>query len=240
MDERVSSSAAIAARGTVRPTRPCAVRDLTKIYGAVTAVDHISFTLAQAHHGGAAWRQRRRQDHDHRHAARPRGAELGRGEGVRRRHGAATASAVAHRMNFQSPYVDLPVRLTVRQNLHGLCRALRRRQRGRAHRLYRRGLADRGAARPADRQAVGRPEDARRSRQGAAQRARAAPARRADRLARSRHRRLGQAEAQGLCRARAAPRSCSPRTTWPRSSGLPIASSCSMPAASSRTTRRPV
>ena len=33
---------------------------------------------------------------------------------------------VLHRMNFESPYVDMPMRLTVRQNLIGLRAALRR------------------------------------------------------------------------------------------------------------------
>ena len=141
-------------------------------------------------------------------------------------------------MNFQSPYVDLPMRLTVRQNLtvyaglYGVANAAERIA------FLAEDLQIERAARPPDRQAVGRPEDPRRPRQGAAQCARAAAARRADRLARSRHRRLGAAEAQGLRRRAAAPRSCSPRTTWPRSSASPTASSCSMPAASSRT-RRP-
>ncbi len=34
---------------------------------------------------------------------------------------------VLHRMNFESPYVDMPMRLTVRQNLDGVRPALRRR-----------------------------------------------------------------------------------------------------------------
>ncbi|HSD92600.1 MAG TPA: ABC transporter ATP-binding protein [Methyloceanibacter sp.] len=92
------------------------VRDLTKIYGAVTAVDRISFTLAPATTvallGGNG-------------AGKTTtiamllglvvptsgevsvfGADMSRNR-----------SAVAYRMNFQSPYVDLPMRLTVRQNL---------------------------------------------------------------------------------------------------------------------------
>ena len=40
---------------------------------------------------------------------------------------AAARHAVLPRMNFTSPYVDLPQRLTVRQNLRDLRRALRRR-----------------------------------------------------------------------------------------------------------------
>ena len=76
---------------------------------------------------------------------------------------------VLHRMNFESPYVDMPHRLTVRQNLKvfgrlyavedlpSASRALA--QRARSHRV----------PRPADRQALGRAEDPRRARQGADQ-----------------------------------------------------------------------
>ena len=72
-------------------------------------------------------------------------------------------------MNFQSPYVDLPMRLTVRQNLtvyaglYGVANAAERIA-FLAEDLQIAGLLDR-----ADRQAVGRAEDTRRSRQGAAQ-----------------------------------------------------------------------
>ena len=71
---------------------------------------------ARRHHHGAARRQRRRQDHHHLDAdgaghadlrqARVLGADM-----ARERH------KVLHRMNFESPYVDMPMRLTVRQNL---------------------------------------------------------------------------------------------------------------------------
>ena len=121
--------------------------------------------------------------------------------------------AALPRMNFSSPYVDLPHRLTVRQNLafYG--------------RLY--GVKDLGVRigeiaermqiadvpRPPGGQALGRPEDARGAGQGADQPARRAAARRADGLARSRHRRLGAQLPQGLPGARRTPRSCSPRTT---------------------------
>jgi ABC-2 type transport system ATP-binding protein len=77
---------------------------------------------------------------------------------------------VLHRMNFESPYVDLPMRLTVRQNLSVFAQ------------LY---------AVPDIDGRIGRAEDTRVACQGAAQPARRAAARRADRLARSRHRRLG-------------------------------------------------
>ena len=57
--------------------------------------------------------------------------------------------------------------LTVYAGLYGIANARR------AHRLCRRRSPDRAAARSRDRQAVGRAEDSRRARQGAAQRARA-------------------------------------------------------------------
>ena len=68
------------------------------------------------------------------------------------------------------------------------------------------------------------------------QRSRASPSRRADRLPRSRHRRLGAHPPRGLPRPR--PRRHRParhRTTWPRSSALRTASSCSRRGASSPT-----
>ena len=79
---------------------------------------------------------------------------------------------VLHRMNFESPYVDMPMRLTVRQNLVGVRAALRGRRHRRAHRAARRRSRPRRIPRPADRQAVGRAEDPRLARQGAAQQAR--------------------------------------------------------------------
>jgi ABC-2 type transport system ATP-binding protein len=80
---------------------PVAVKDLTKVYGSVTAVDCITFSLEP----------------------RTTVALLG-GNGA----GKTTTIAMllglvvptyraAERLNFQSPYVDLPMRLTVRQNL---------------------------------------------------------------------------------------------------------------------------
>ena len=95
----------------------------------------------------------------------------------------------------------------------------------------------RAVSRSARRQPFGRPEDPRRAGQGADQRARGAAARRADRLARSGHRRLGSRPARGLPARRAARRSCSPRTTWARSSACATASSCSSRAGSSTTAR---
>ena len=95
---------------------PAEVRNLTKVYGTVTAVDSISFTLSPgttvALLGGNG-------------AGKTTtiamllglvvptsgevkvfGTDMSRNRGV-----------VAYRMNFQSPYVDLPARLTVMENL---------------------------------------------------------------------------------------------------------------------------
>jgi ABC-2 type transport system ATP-binding protein len=95
---------------------PATVRDLTKIYGSVVAVDRISFTLAEgttvALLGGNGAGKTTTiamllglvvpSAGD----VRVFGADVSRDRG-----------AVAHRMNFQSPYVDLPARLSVGQNL---------------------------------------------------------------------------------------------------------------------------
>ncbi len=133
---------------------------------------------------------------------------------------------VLHRMNFESPYVNMPMRLTVRQNLDGVRHAVRLRRRRRPHPHARRRTRPDRFPGPADGQAVVRPEDARRARQIADQPARPAAARRADRVARSRHRRLGAQQARALPRWSAAPPSCSPRTTWARSNACATASSC--------------
>ena len=99
---------------------------------------------------------------------------------------------VLPRMNFSSPFVDLPHRLTVRQNLliyarlYGLPRS-----RASGSRSSPRDLQISAVSRTPGGQAVGRAEDPRRARQGAAERARTAAARRADRLARPGYRRLG-------------------------------------------------
>jgi ABC-2 type transport system ATP-binding protein len=95
---------------------PATVRDLTKIYGSVIAVDRISFALAPgttvALLGGNGAGKTTTiamllglvvpSAGD----VRVFGADVSRDRG-----------AVAHRMNFQSPYVDLPARLSVGQNL---------------------------------------------------------------------------------------------------------------------------
>ena len=91
------------------------VAGLVKHYGKVVAVDGIAFSVP----AGRRWparRQWRRQDDDPLHAAGPAAAHRRRirvlGEDMlRHRH------RVLPRMNFSSPYVDLPHRLTVRENL---------------------------------------------------------------------------------------------------------------------------
>jgi len=95
---------------------PVAVRGLTKRYGTVTAVDHISFaikpgtTVALLGGNGAGKTttiamllgliEPTAGD------VRVFGADMSRNR-----------YDVAQRLNFQSPYVDLPARLTVKQNL---------------------------------------------------------------------------------------------------------------------------
>jgi len=95
---------------------PATVRDLTKVYGSVTAVDHISFTLSQgttvALLGGNGAGKTTTIAMllglvmPTSGEVRVFGADMSRNRGD-----------VAHRINFQSPYVDLPARLTVRENL---------------------------------------------------------------------------------------------------------------------------
>lgn len=95
---------------------PVAVEGLAKRYGAVTAVDKISFsiepgTVAALLGGNGAGK------------TTTIGMLLGLirpSSGMIRVFGtdiSQNRDAVAQRMNFQSPYVDLPQRLTVRQNL---------------------------------------------------------------------------------------------------------------------------
>ncbi len=95
---------------------PVAVRDLTKVYGTVTAVDRISFTIEAgttvALLGGNG-------------AGKTTTISMLLGlvvptAGEVRVFGADMSNnryQVAHRLIFQSPFVDMPMRLTVRQNL---------------------------------------------------------------------------------------------------------------------------
>jgi len=124
MDERVTrssrearASVAGACGGDVADASvPVAVRDLTKSYGAVTAVDHISFKLEQgttvALLGGNGAGKTTTIAMLLGLVMPSSGEVRVFGEDISRNRG-----AVAQRMNFQSPYVDLPARLTVKQNL---------------------------------------------------------------------------------------------------------------------------
>jgi ABC-2 type transport system ATP-binding protein len=116
MNDRVELSDHAGGAGVEDASLPVAVRELTKIYGAVTAVDHISFTLEPATTvallgGNGAGKTTTIAMLlglvvPTSGEVRVFGADMSRNRG-----------AVAHRMNFQSPYVDLPMRLTVRENL---------------------------------------------------------------------------------------------------------------------------
>jgi ABC-2 type transport system ATP-binding protein len=121
MDERVEGFGKGAGAGPADDSVaavgvPVAVRDLTKVYGPVTAVDHISFELAQgttvALLGGNGAGKTTTIAMllglvmPTSGEVRVFGADISRNRGT-----------VAHKLNFQSPYVDLPARLTVRQNL---------------------------------------------------------------------------------------------------------------------------
>jgi ABC-2 type transport system ATP-binding protein len=121
MNERISGSShqagASVAEASVPDTNvPVAVRDLTKVYGTITAVDHISFKLKQgttvALLGGNGAGKTTTIAMllglvmPTSGEVRAFGADMSKNRGV-----------VAYRLNFQSPYVDLPARLTVQQNL---------------------------------------------------------------------------------------------------------------------------
>jgi ABC-2 type transport system ATP-binding protein len=116
MDERVTKSGYQPRAGTDSAVAPVSVRDLTKVYSAVTAVDHISFTLEPATTvallgGNGAGKTTTITMLlglvvPSSGEVRVFGADMSKNRG-----------SVAHRLNFQSPYVDLPMRLTVWQNL---------------------------------------------------------------------------------------------------------------------------
>ena len=121
MDTRTSASSGQTKTGgegvsVSDASSPVAVRDLTKIYGAVTAVDHISFalkpatTVALLGSNGAGKTTTIAMLLG---LVMPSSGEVRVfGTDISRNRG-----AVAQRMNFQSPYFDLPMRLTVKQNL---------------------------------------------------------------------------------------------------------------------------
>jgi len=118
MDERVSglSHHGTDGKSAADASFPVAVRDLTKTFGAITAVDHISFRLDQGSTvallgGNGAGKTTTIAMllglvMPTSGEVRVFGADISRNRGE-----------VAHRLNFQSPYVDLPARLTVKQNL---------------------------------------------------------------------------------------------------------------------------
>ena len=146
---------------------------------------------------------------------------------------------VAHRLNFQSPYVDLPARLTVRQNLtvyaglYGIGNA--------AERIA--YIAQDLQIAPLLDRPTGKLSAGQKTRVGLAKALLNAPelllldepTASLDPDTADWIRRKLKEYAREPRRHAAA----SPRTTWPRSSGSPTASSCSMRAASSRTRRRP-
>ena len=111
MDERVDGL-----NGRAEAALPVAVRDLTKAYGAVTAVDHISFALEPgttvALLGGNGAGKTTTIAMLLGLVVPTSGEVRVFGVDISRHRG-----QVAHRLNFQSPYVDLPMRLTVRENL---------------------------------------------------------------------------------------------------------------------------
>jgi ABC-2 type transport system ATP-binding protein len=103
-----------ASNGSSHP--PVEVRDLRKVYRDVAAVDGISFTLRDgsvtALLGGNGAGKTTTISMLMGLVIPTSGQALVFGTDMaRERH------AVLHRMNFESPYVDVPMRLTVRQNL---------------------------------------------------------------------------------------------------------------------------
>ena len=100
-------------------TEPVAVKveGLVKRYGRWSPWTGLSFSIARRTDHGAAGAQRCGQDHHHCHAAGPAGPIAGAIRDPGRADAEAGERSVLPRMNFSSPYVDLPQRLTVRQNL---------------------------------------------------------------------------------------------------------------------------
>jgi ABC-2 type transport system ATP-binding protein len=103
-----------ASNGSSKP--PAEVRDLRKVYGEVTAIDGISFALKDgsvtALLGGNGAGKTTTISMLMGLVIPTSGQALVFGADMaRERH------KVLHRMNFESPYVDVPMRLTVRQNL---------------------------------------------------------------------------------------------------------------------------
>ena len=216
---------------------PVEVRDLRKVYGEVTAVDGISFTLADgsitALLGGNGAGKTTTISMlmglviPTSGQARVFGADM-----ARERHN------VLHRMNFESPYVDVPMRLTVRQNLEIFAR------------LYGvRDLKGRVAEIAADLRLTDL-LDRRYGKLSAGQKTRVSLAKAllnepscccwTSRPHRSIPTpRTGCAPSSRPIAGSNAPPWCSPRTTWPRWSASRPGSSCWRTDASSPTRRRP-
>jgi len=168
------------------PVEPAiAVDQLVKVYGATRAVDGISFALAPGSMTGLLGGNGAGKTTTiamilglvmpTSGSAKVLGAEM-----PRQRY------QVLHRVNFESPYIDMPHRLTVPPESQGVRQALCGPGSRRPHRRHCGAAGAARISRPADRQALGRPEDPRRPRQGADQPARRPSARRADRIARFR------------------------------------------------------
>jgi ABC-2 type transport system ATP-binding protein len=92
------------------------VRDLVKVFGTVRAVDGLSFRLARGRTLGLLGGNGAGKTTTIgmiMGLIRPDGGEIR----ILGRDPATARSALLARMNFESPYVDMPHRLTVRQNL---------------------------------------------------------------------------------------------------------------------------
>ena len=190
-----------------------AVDQLVKVYKTTRAVDGISFALEPKLHHRAARRNGAGKTTTiamiiglvtpTSGAVNVLGAEI-----PRQRY------QVLHTMNFESPYIDMPHRLTgCRQNLKVFGRLYAVDDlNGRIAALARtNSTLNEFLDRPTGKLWPDR--NAGRAREGAHQLPTGPSARRADRVARSRHRRLGARPSRTLSRGAPAPRCCSPPTT---------------------------
>ncbi len=100
---------------------PVTVAGLRKVYGSVVAVDGLSFRLERGKITallGGNGAGKTTTIAMMLGLVEPTSGEIKIfGADMPRQHG-----KVAHRMNFESPYVDMPMRLTMRQNLDVYCR----------------------------------------------------------------------------------------------------------------------
>jgi len=97
--------------------RPSRLRNLRKVYDDVVAVAGNQLYASPGSVHRSAGRQRRRQDTTISMLMGLVYPTSGVARVFGRRHGKATATRFCHRLNFESPYVEIPMRLTVRQNL---------------------------------------------------------------------------------------------------------------------------